>query len=86
MLQSSERMQRSPLTRLSPAMLTPRRREVACLLVQGLTPAEVAERLFLSEYTIHEHIRHLYEDLDCHTRAQLVAIVLRAEICTTSRK
>ncbi len=86
MRQPSARMQKPSATWLSPAMLTPRRREVACLLVQGLTPAEVAERLFLSEYTVHEHIRHLYEDLDCHTRAQLVAIVLRAGSCTTSRK
>jgi len=86
MVQPSARMQRSPLTWLSPAMLTPRRREMACLLAQGLTPAEIAERLFLSEYTIHEHIRHLYEDLNCHTRAQLVAIVLRAGICTTPQK
>jgi len=59
---------------------------VACLLSEGLTPAEVAERLFLSEHTVHEHIRHLYEDLDCHSRAQLVAIVLCAGICTTSQK
>jgi len=63
------------------ATLTPRQREVACLLAAGLTPAEVAARLSVSAYTVREHIRHLYEQLDCHHRGQLIAVVLRSGLC-----
>jgi len=64
----------------SGADLTPRQWEVACLLAEGLSEAEVAARLYLSEHTVHEHIRHIYERLGCHRRGQLVAFVLRAGI------
>jgi DNA-binding NarL/FixJ family response regulator len=58
--------------------LTERQQEIAWLLADGLTRAEVAARLSLSEYTVCEHVRHIYERLDCHRRSQLVALVLRA--------
>lgn len=61
--------------------LTERQKEVACLLAEGLTEAEVAERLFRSEHTMHEHVRHIYERLDCRRRTQLVALVTRSGIC-----
>lgn len=66
--------------------LTERQKEVACLLAEGLTKAEVAERLFRSEHTMHEHVRHIYERPDCRRRAQLIALVVRSGICKQWKK
>lgn len=68
------------------AALTPRQREVACLLAEGHTPAAIAARLSLSPHTVHEHIRQLYDRLDCHHRGELIAHVLRADLCDMPAK
>lgn len=60
--------------------LTTRQREVARRLAQGLNEAEVAALLSLSEHTIHEHVRHIYERLGCHRRGKLIELVLRSDI------
>lgn len=61
------------------SQLTERQREVARLLAKGLTNAEVAKRLLLSEHTVHEHVRHINEQLGCHRRGQLIALLVHAE-------
>jgi DNA-binding CsgD family transcriptional regulator len=58
--------------------LTKQQQQVAILLGQGLTYAEVAERLCLSPHTVHEHLRHIYERLGCSRREQLVILLVRA--------
>ena len=68
------------------SQLTERQLEVACLLAAGLVEREIAERLQVSEHTVHEHVRHIYERLDCHTRAELVRIVIRTGACDSSPK
>jgi DNA-binding CsgD family transcriptional regulator len=60
------------------ACLTRQQQQVAILLGQGLTYAEVAERLYLSPHTVHEHLRHIYERLGCSRREQLVVLLMRA--------
>lgn len=76
MEQESDRVERSLVSQL-----TERQREVACLLAHGLTEPEAASRLRVSEHTIHEHVRHIYERLGCHNRGQLVTFVTRSDIC-----
>jgi non-specific serine/threonine protein kinase len=61
--------------------LTPRQREIACLLAEGRTPREIATLLSVSEHTVHEHIRHIYEQTGHHNRAALVAAVVRSGMC-----
>ena len=57
--------------------LTPREREVLTLIAQGLTNSEIAERLTLSINTVKTHRRHIYQKLDIHNRAALIAYALR---------
>jgi DNA-binding NarL/FixJ family response regulator len=52
-----------------PAGLTRREVEVLRLIAQGLTDAQVAERLVVSAHTVHAHLRSIYGKLDVTSRA-----------------
>jgi DNA-binding CsgD family transcriptional regulator len=51
--------------------LSPREREVAALVAEGLTNRQIAERLFISERTVDGHLEHLREKLAVSSRAQV---------------
>jgi len=53
--------------------LTPREREVIQLLGEGLSGAEIAERLVIAPSTAAKHIEHVVGKLGVHSRAQAVA-------------
>ncbi|GAB3258071.1 response regulator [Kineosporia babensis] len=53
--------------------LTRRERELMDLLVQGLTNAEIAAQLVLSEKTVKNHLNHVYAKLEVRHRTQAVA-------------
>jgi two-component system, NarL family, response regulator NreC len=57
--------------------LTAREREVLSLIAQGLTNPEIAGRLVLSLNTVKTHRLRIYQKLNLHDRAQLVAYALR---------
>jgi DNA-binding NarL/FixJ family response regulator len=52
-----------------PAGLTRREVEVLRLIAQGLTDAQVAERLVISAHTVHAHLRAIYGKLEVTSRA-----------------
>ena len=52
--------------------LTQRETEVLSLMEQGLTKKEIAERLFLSYYTIDTHVKNIYAKLHVHSRSEAV--------------
>lgn len=64
---------------LRTAGITPREAEVLRLLADGLTNREIAERLFLSERTVEQHVGWLKQKLGRRTRAQL-AVFAAAEV------
>ena len=89
---SSARSRRSPPARRSsipgswpsssPAqgqadVLTPREREILQLLADGMSNADVAAKLFISQETVKSHVRHILAKLEADTRTQAVAIALR---------
>lgn len=51
--------------------LTPREREVAELVAQGLTNREIATRLYLSERTAQNHVQHILTKLGLSNRSQI---------------
>ena len=57
----------------NPSGLTPRELEVLDLVAQGLRDAEIAERLFLSEKTVHHHVSAILRKLGVSTRTQAAA-------------
>src|SRR5919198_503190 len=50
------------------------------LLGRGLSNADVASRLFISQETVKSHVRHILAKLEADTRTHAVAIALRESI------
>ena len=61
-------------------MLTAREREILQLLADGMSNADVAARLFISQETVKSHVRHILAKLEADTRTHAVAIALRDAI------
>ncbi len=57
--------------------LTRREVEVLCLVSQGLTDAQVAERLVVSPHTVHAHINSIYRKVGVNTRSALTRYALQ---------
>jgi ATP/maltotriose-dependent transcriptional regulator MalT len=53
--------------------LSGRETDVILLLSQGLRTREIAGALYIAPSTVKVHIRHIFEKLDVHTRAEAVA-------------
>ncbi len=58
-------------------VLTAREREILQLLADGMSNADVAGQLFISQETVKSHVRHILTKLEADTRTQAVAIALR---------
>jgi DNA-binding NarL/FixJ family response regulator len=61
-------------------MLTAREREILQLLADGMSNADVAAKLFISQETVKSHVRHILTKLEADTRTHAVAIALRDAI------
>jgi len=60
--------------------LTNREKEILTLLTQGLTNEMIASKLFISAQTVRNHIKNIYEKLQVHSRAQVVAKALKERL------
>ena len=64
----------------APIGLTPREREVAVLLAEGLTNAELARRLYISPRTAAVHVSNILAKLGVSSRTQVAARLHDAEL------
>ena len=62
------------------ATLTPRETEVLLQMAGGLSNAEVAAALFLSEATVRTHVTHIFEKLGVRDRVQAVVLAYESGI------
>ena len=58
--------------------LSAREREVLGLVAEGLSDAQIAERLVISPHTVHRHVANILAKLRLPTRAAAVAYAARA--------
>jgi DNA-binding NarL/FixJ family response regulator len=57
--------------------LTARENEILQLLSKGHVDKEIAGRLGISAWTVHTHVKNIFEKLDVHTRTEAVAKYLQ---------
>lgn len=68
------------------AVLTAREREVMSMAATGLTNEEIAERMFVSPFTVRTHVHRAMSKLDARDRAQLVAIAYQTGLVPPGRR
>ena len=71
---AAERASESPSEQLSR-----REREVAQLVAKGLSNREIAQRLYLSERTVDNHVHHILDKLGVDSRVQVATWLVRNE-------
>lgn len=57
---------------VEPEMLTFRQREILQLVAEGKTNAQIADTLYLSEYTVKQHLRAAFKALNVRNRVEAV--------------
>lgn len=56
--------------------LSRREREIALLVVQGMSNRDIGERCYLSEQTIKDHVKHVFMKCGIHNRTRLLPVLL----------
>ncbi len=69
-----------------PSPLTPREREVAGLVAQGLSNREIGKTLVISERTVDAHVQHILNKLGFNSRAQIAAWVAVSQEAVSSAR
>jgi predicted ATPase/DNA-binding CsgD family transcriptional regulator len=62
-----------------PVKLTNREREVADLIARGKSNRAIAEALWLSERTVENHVRAIFDKLGVRTRLEIATVLLRRD-------
>jgi DNA-binding NarL/FixJ family response regulator len=60
--------------------LTDRELEIFALIADGLSNAEIGERLYISDTTVKTHITHIFQKLNLRDRVQAVVLAYRTGV------
>jgi len=61
------------------AELSPRERQVACLVARGCSNRQIGLELFVSERTVDTHVSHILHKLELTSRSQIAAWVVERQ-------
>ncbi len=76
---STERRDTEPARRAGRVPLTKREREILGALAEGMSGAQIADKLVLSPETVRTHVRNAMAKLGASTRSQAVALALQQQ-------
>lgn len=62
---------------MNKSILTKREKEVFILLIQNMTTKDIADKLYISEKTVRNHISNAMQKLGVKGRAQAVVELIR---------
>ena len=62
--------------KVSPPPLTPRETEIVGLIAKGLTSKAVAEKLFISEFTVIKHRKNIIKKLNVKNFTEVVSYAI----------
>lgn len=51
--------------------MTPRQQEIALLVATGQSNREIAEKLYITQYTVKDHVKKIFQIFDIHNRSEL---------------
>jgi ATP/maltotriose-dependent transcriptional regulator MalT len=71
-----------PISKAIGSGLTNREIEVLRLVAEGMNNQSIAERLFVSDHTVHRHLANILRKLSVSTRAAAVAQAARLGLFT----
>lgn len=60
--------------------LSPRERDVARLVIDGLPTKDIAATLFISHHTVRDHLKAIFDKIGAHSRRDLVAALAGAAL------
>jgi DNA-binding CsgD family transcriptional regulator len=60
--------------------LSQRETQIALLVLRGLSTTEVAAKLFISAYTVQDHLKSIFERVGVHGRRELVTEVFEPHL------
>jgi non-specific serine/threonine protein kinase len=78
--------ERGSIDETEPGPLTRREREVSALIAQGLSNREIAEKLVVSERTVHSHVRTILNKLALTSRTQIATWTVLASATEDSSR
>jgi DNA-binding NarL/FixJ family response regulator len=62
-----------PQIKTKPFWLEPTTRRDRLLIIQGLSKRDIAERLFICEQTVKDHLHYIFERIKIRRRSELAA-------------
>lgn len=62
------------------SLLTAREKQIMILLAKGLSSNEIAEKLFIYNYTVSTHRRNLIKKINCKSRTELIRFAIAFEL------
>lgn len=63
-------------------VLTKREQQIVELVSEGLTTRQIAERAFISENTVKQHLKRIYAKVDVSNRAELIQLTWATSVAT----
>jgi DNA-binding NarL/FixJ family response regulator len=62
--------------------LSEREQEVLLLMREGLQDAEIAQRLYISRFTVNNHVKRIIEKMNVRNRSEAIAVSYRENVFT----